>query len=44
MSKDQNHTVEIKLIKNENLAMKQDNKCLFDKISEFEKTIQDKDE
>ena len=36
VSKDQNHSVEIKMLKNENLAIKQDNKCLFDKISEFE--------
>ena len=36
VSKDHNHNVEIKMLKIENLAIKQDNKCLFDKISDYE--------
>ena len=44
VTNDQNHSLEIKMLKNENLAIKQDNKCLFDKISDYEQIIQDKDE
>ena len=40
---DESLRVQVKLLNNQNLAMKQDNKLLFEKLSITEKGLQDKD-
>ena len=41
---DESLTVELKLMRNENLAMKQDNQALFDKLTVSEQMMEDKDQ
>ena len=43
-AKDESLTVELKLRRNENLAMKQDNQALFDKLTVVEQMMEDKDQ
>jgi len=43
-AKDESLMVELKLMRNENLATKQDNQALFDKLTVSEQMMEDKDQ